>query len=217
MDLFRCDALSCKLTRRACIARQESEFTVRGTGEVRRPHSMEMCDPKRCSQGASVREELQAAGLLKDLVEDVRRRARQFRYQPRKKAAPAPRALAPPPISAPAPVAAVVHEVHQQEKEERMEAQKKKCAKCDRPAVTKAGLCRPCYQKDWREKVMAPVATAEDKKAKNDSPPENVDVAEYFAALSNDDLATHIAAALTERSKRLAGLVALRDVIPTAA
>lgn len=44
-----------------------------------------------------------------------------------------------------------------------------------------------------------------------DGPPANV--AEYFAALSNADLALHISAALAERSKRLAGVDALRTAV----
>jgi hypothetical protein len=87
--LFLCEAFHCRLSPQACVARQEAEFKVHGTGEVRRPLSMSMCDPERCAQGAEIRRGLKASGELDDLVADVRRRAKKFRYTPRKnKAAP---------------------------------------------------------------------------------------------------------------------------------
>ncbi|MBI5545199.1 MAG: hypothetical protein HY901_15020 [Deltaproteobacteria bacterium] len=113
--------------------------------------------------------------------------------------------------------------------------EKCKTPDCKNPVkYPRKGLCKPCYQRDWSatRKKSAPSATPKakpapsarvqastDGKAFKPLPsiaPEGTDVAtpgHLYAGLTNADLASHITAALSERSKRLAGVDVLRDVV----
>lgn len=96
----------------------------------------------------------------------------------------------------------------------------KKCAKCGHPlrSDNKIGICGDAAACRNRQAAKAPVAAPKPlvtlKARPQPAPVPNPEpLSTHYAGFSNEQLAAHISAALAERSKRLAGLDALRAAV----